>query len=327
MSRLTRGPSSRFPLRGCHPLWPAFPDGSGTKDKGHWPGPLSLATTRGVSSALLAQSAMLMSFPPATEMFQFAGFASRTYEFSTGYPLPGGLPHSEIPGSTIARISPGLFAACHVLHRLSVPRHPPDALSLRLSATPNGKDHFRWNASSTKADSLVIRRGKLSSQKTLCAEFATHRPLGLRGTPSASVTQLASLRFAINNALRQPIRDTPKANSLLLPRFGGSAPRSELSAFAPRLSAFARQTPVGAIRSALPRDESSAFIGGGGERVRTDDLRLAKPALSQLSYTPVPRSPSPEDRYQSSDTRKLVRLGRRRPTAVPRRFRYPISVF
>ena len=25
---------------------------------------------------------------------------------------------------------------------------------------------------------------------------------------------------------------------------------------------------------------------GGGERVRTDDLRLAKPALSQLSYTP-----------------------------------------
>ena len=82
-----------------------------------------------------------MSFPPATEMFQFAGFASQTYGFSLGYPLLGGLPHSEIPGSTIARISPGLFAACHVLHRLSVPRHPPDALTLRLSATPNGKDH------------------------------------------------------------------------------------------------------------------------------------------------------------------------------------------
>ena len=26
---------------------------------------------------------------------------------------------------------------------------------------------------------------------------------------------------------------------------------------------------------------------GGGERFRTDDLRLAKPALSQLSYTPI----------------------------------------
>jgi len=67
--------------------------------------------------------------PPATEMFQFAGFASCAYEFSAGYPLPGGLPHSDIPGSPIARISPGLFAACHVLHRLSVPRHPPDALT------------------------------------------------------------------------------------------------------------------------------------------------------------------------------------------------------
>ena len=30
-----------------------------------------------------------------------------------------------------------------------------------------------------------------------------------------------------------------------------------------------------------------AVLTGGGERVRTDDLRLAKPALSQLSYTPV----------------------------------------
>jgi hypothetical protein len=78
---------------------------------------------------------LLMSVPPATEMFQFAGFASRTYGFSTGYPRVepvGGLPHSETPGSPIARISPGLFAACCVLRRLSVPRHPPDALTSRL---------------------------------------------------------------------------------------------------------------------------------------------------------------------------------------------------
>src|ERR1700712_5214649 len=39
-----------------------------------------------------------------------------------------GLPHSDIRGSTIARISPRLFAACHVLHRLLAPRHPPNAL-------------------------------------------------------------------------------------------------------------------------------------------------------------------------------------------------------
>ena len=69
-----------------------------------------------------------MSFPPGTEMFQFPGFASQTYEFSLGYSLRSGFPHSDIRGSTIARISPRLFAACHVLHRLLVPRHPPNAL-------------------------------------------------------------------------------------------------------------------------------------------------------------------------------------------------------
>ena len=73
-----------------------------------------------------------MSFPPANEMFQFAGFASVPYGFRYGYRLRGGLPHSEIPGSTSARLYPGLFAACHVLHRLSVPRHPPNALTSTL---------------------------------------------------------------------------------------------------------------------------------------------------------------------------------------------------
>src|SRR5476651_2442492 len=42
--------------------------------------------------------------------------------------LAGGLPPSDIHGSTPARGSPWLFAACHVLHRLLVPRHPPNAL-------------------------------------------------------------------------------------------------------------------------------------------------------------------------------------------------------
>jgi hypothetical protein len=48
-------------------------------------------------------------------------------------PQRGGLPHSDIHGSKPARGSPWLFAACHVLHRLLVPRHPPNALlSLKI---------------------------------------------------------------------------------------------------------------------------------------------------------------------------------------------------
>ena len=80
-----------------------------------------------VRSPLLTES-RLMSFPPVTEMFQFTGFASPTYVFSRRSSLRMGLPHSEIHGSTGARPSPRLIAACYVLHRLSVPRHPPDAL-------------------------------------------------------------------------------------------------------------------------------------------------------------------------------------------------------
>ena len=69
-----------------------------------------------------------MSFPPATEMFQFAGFASASYVFRCRYPLRGGLPHSDIRGSKPIGGSPQLFAAYHVLHRLLAPRHPPNAL-------------------------------------------------------------------------------------------------------------------------------------------------------------------------------------------------------
>ena len=40
-----------------------------------------------------------------------------------------GFPHSDISGSRDICSSPKLFAAYHVLHRLSVPRHPPCALN------------------------------------------------------------------------------------------------------------------------------------------------------------------------------------------------------
>ena len=81
--RPTQGSMQALRLRGYHPLRPTFPDCSA-----------SLAQTTGllrVRSPLLAES-LLMSFPPGTEMFQFPGFASRTYEFSTGYPKGVGFP-------------------------------------------------------------------------------------------------------------------------------------------------------------------------------------------------------------------------------------------
>ena len=57
VSRPTRGPEARLPVRGCHPLWPAFPDRSGYE--------LQATGLVRVRSPLLAES-RLMSFPPGT---------------------------------------------------------------------------------------------------------------------------------------------------------------------------------------------------------------------------------------------------------------------
>ncbi len=146
MSRPTRVLMFHFRIRGCHPLWPLFPKCSANSPSG-----TGLVRVR---SPLLTES-RLMSFPPGTEMFQFPGFASPDLCIQSGIPYPphlpsdhsdtrrngeGGFPHSEIVGSKLAHSSPTLIAACHVLHRLYMPRHPRIALTSRLRVrTTNGR--------------------------------------------------------------------------------------------------------------------------------------------------------------------------------------------
>src|ERR1700681_3842755 len=81
-------------------------------------------------SPLLSQSRFL-SFPPGTEMVHFPGFARARiwiHRAVRGF-YPRRFPHSEIRGSIPSLGPPKSFAACHVLHRLLLPRHPPCALS------------------------------------------------------------------------------------------------------------------------------------------------------------------------------------------------------
>ena len=48
-----------------------------------------------------------------------------------------GFPIRKCPDQSLLSSSPNHIAACHVLHRLLVPRHPPNALSsLLLRLTP-----------------------------------------------------------------------------------------------------------------------------------------------------------------------------------------------
>ena len=84
-----------------------------------------------VRSPLLGESLICFLFLEVLRWFTSLRSPSHTYEFSVESPgsLPAGLPHSDICGSKPARDSPQLFAACHVLLRLWMPRHPPYALS------------------------------------------------------------------------------------------------------------------------------------------------------------------------------------------------------
>ena len=110
-----------FRLQGYHLLWPAFPDCSASTRR---------ITTTGLvpfRSPLLRES-RLISFPPVTEMFQFTGFASHTYEFSMRYLLRGGFPHSEIAGSKVV---------CHLAdayRRLPRPSSPSTAKASTMCA-------------------------------------------------------------------------------------------------------------------------------------------------------------------------------------------------
>ena len=60
-------PPPTFRIRGCHPLRPPFPERSATSTA-------NTCRLVRVRSPLLAES-RLISVPPATEMFQFTGFA------------------------------------------------------------------------------------------------------------------------------------------------------------------------------------------------------------------------------------------------------------
>ena len=81
--------------RGCHPLWRAFPGASPRRRRHHVAGPATpggrppgLGYVR-LRSPLLTES-MFLSFPPATEMFHFAGSRARRAIWFTRGRHPGG---------------------------------------------------------------------------------------------------------------------------------------------------------------------------------------------------------------------------------------------
>ena len=90
-----------------------------------WALPLSLAATDGIDVSFSSSGYLDVSVPRVPLHALWIG--AWIHEV-----LSCGFPHSDISGSSDICSSPKLFAAYHVFHRLSVPRHPPCAL-LRLT--------------------------------------------------------------------------------------------------------------------------------------------------------------------------------------------------
>lgn len=95
--------------------------------------------------------------------------------------LPAGLPHSDIQGSRPICGYPWLFAACHVLHRLREPRHPPRALG--YFAYPND------NAAAPRGRRRHSRSGLLCCSREKGAPRTQCPP----DTPSVSLVSPSSM--------------------------------------------------------------------------------------------------------------------------------------
>ncbi len=132
-------------------------------------------------------------------MFQFPGFALKTLciqvisTWLTQLLIPkgnnnrvsGGFPHSEIHGSKLILSSPWLIAEYHVLHRLLLPRHPPNALIaldlIRKKKDPQGPSIPR---------PFALRGGRFRSKACTFPALSEERTLLLRRRSMVSVLDL-----------------------------------------------------------------------------------------------------------------------------------------
>ncbi len=112
-------PRSCFCVRGCHPLRPHFPERSTS---------MIAKTCRLVRfrSPLLSES-RLISVPPATEMFQFTGFALPCLYIQQGVTLAG-------------RVSP--FGHLRIKARLPAPRSFSQAATSFIACNRQGIHHM-----------------------------------------------------------------------------------------------------------------------------------------------------------------------------------------
>ena len=123
-----------------------------------------------------------------------------------------GLPHSDILGSKVALTSPRLFAECHVLHRLSTPRHPPNALLTLESSNPCvSPSHDRSRAKADKENHL----GSKFHSSFVVSNLACHQPTKRRrsGAQHGCVARQKPCEAKTTTAFVPAFPDLPAAQS------------------------------------------------------------------------------------------------------------------
>ena len=121
----------------------------------------------------------------------------------------GGFPHSEIVGSKVAHTSPTLIAACHVLHRLYMPRHPRIALTSRLRVHTTNNNTGSGQRPDTKLG-RAVSRGKLGVDDNRSACCLRCHQSGQTWRRSSVRHQLPTLRRATNAvtaSIKKPIHN------------------------------------------------------------------------------------------------------------------------
>ena len=188
-----------------------------------------------------------------------------------------GLPHSEILGSKLIRSSPGLIAAYYVLHRLHAPRHPLDALkaldrSHYLYPQPEAAplEKAAWS-SGKERKTTSLERGRLIGQ---IKKNQNSRAVAV-SLPGCGIKQAAKHLFTMS---KDPAAEP---SGISIGNSGGSRLPNLLSNDATFL------VSVFAGLACQPKLPFKAAQVGGARRDRTDDILLAKQALSQLSYGPI----------------------------------------
>ena len=173
--------------------------------------------------------------------------------------MSGGLPHSEITGSKPIPGSPVLIAGYHVLHRLLLPRHPPNALlALDPIQRRTGLERRSLCAAPLPILAQSLRPARSSRKSYIFPPHARVRTWNIR------LVYLTWNKTAFGQAIRPP---------QVAPTLGGTS-GSDVS-LSSRLSNLVRLDGSAPHREAQRSNQGT----GGSRRTRTSDLTLIRRAL------------------------------------------------